>query len=257
MVEDAERDLPDKDHPPIQMIANPAAERRSAAAGGRECDREIGIVFGALLGRRHVAEHHLGARNHAAAAHALHHPAADQHQHAGRRCRDERAGHIDHQRDQQRGAPAVDIGEFAVERRERGRGDQVRRDHPGQFVDVAEYAADGRQRAGQDRLIDRAEEHRQHHAHDDDALFAVRQRLRLAMDCRRRPRAGASSLRTRRGAYRLPRSSALSLRSSFMKRISVAIHGRNVPRLKSRSDQYRQRRLLSYAQWPAKAEIGA
>ncbi len=41
--------FPQKDHPPIQMIANPAAEHRAAAAGGGECDREVGVVFGALF----------------------------------------------------------------------------------------------------------------------------------------------------------------------------------------------------------------
>jgi hypothetical protein len=43
------------------------------------------------------------------------------------------------------------------------------------------------------------------------------------------------------------RSVALSLRSSFITRIYVALRGRNVPDGIT-SDQYRQRRLLSYAQ---------
>ena len=204
--QDAEWNLPNKDHPPIQMVADPAAERRAAAARGGECDREISVILGTLLGRRHVTEHHLGARNHAAAAHALHHAAADQHQHAGCRRRDERTRHVDCERDQQRRAPAVDIGEFAVKRRKRRRGDQIRRNYPRQLVDVAKDAADGRQRAGEDRLIDRAEEHRQHHAHDDHPLFAMRERRRIDTDERR---SGRRDRRTDQGGrivggYRLP-----------------------------------------------------
>ena len=206
------------------MIANPAAKRRAAAAGCRECDREIGVVFGALFGRRHVAEHHLGAGNHAAAAHPLHHPAADQHQHAGRRRRDERTGHIDHQRYQQRNAPAMDIGEFSVERRERGRSDQIRGDHPWQLIDVAEHAADRRQCAGQDRLIDRAEEHRQHHAHDDERFSPCVSGVGSACAVAPPQRQRVGKARGRAAdAYRFPsRSLALSLRSSFIKRTYVA-----------------------------------
>ncbi len=174
---DAEREIPQKDHPPIKVIADPAAERRPGAARGGKGDREIGVIFGAILWRGDIAQNHLRDRGQAAAAAALHDAAADQHQHAGRRRRQQRARHIDAERDQERRAPAVDIGEFAIERGQRRRGDQVGRDQPRQIVHVAERAADGRQRGRQDRLVDRAEKHRQHHADDDEPPVLVRKRL--------------------------------------------------------------------------------
>jgi 2-oxoglutarate dehydrogenase complex dehydrogenase (E1) component-like enzyme len=48
-------------------------------------------------------------------------------------------------------------------------------DQPGQVVHVAEFAADGRQRARQDRGVERAHEHRQQHAEHDEHRLAVRQ----------------------------------------------------------------------------------
>ena len=84
---DAEREIPQKDHPPIKMIADPAAQHRPGAARGGEGDGEIGVIFGAILRRGDVAQNHLRDRGQAAAAAALHDAAADQHQHAGRRRR--------------------------------------------------------------------------------------------------------------------------------------------------------------------------
>ncbi len=67
-------------------------------------------------------------------------------------------------------APAVDVGELAVERRHRGRGEEIGGDDPGQEVGAAERGADGRQRRGDDGGIERGEKHRQQDANDDIAL---------------------------------------------------------------------------------------
>jgi hypothetical protein len=188
----AEREIPQEDHRPVQMIGDPSAESRPRAARGRKSDREIGVIFAAILGRGDVAEDHIGSDGQAAGAAALHHAAADQHQHVRRRRTDERSGHIDAEPDQHRGAAAVDVGEFAVKRGERRRGDQERRDQPRQIMHFAETAADGRQCTGEDRLIDRTEEDRQHHANDDQPLFPVRERRRAGgRHCRHRSRRNA------------------------------------------------------------------
>ena len=70
-------------------------------------------------------------------------------------------------------APAVDVGELAVERRRRGRGEQIGGHHPGQVLDVVEGAAHGRQGGRDDGLIERAQKHRQHQADDDGAGFGM------------------------------------------------------------------------------------
>ena len=52
-------------------------------------------------------------------------------------------------------------------RRRHGVGQQIRRHHPAQVLDVAQHAAHGRQRRRDDGLLQRREEHRQHDAHHD------------------------------------------------------------------------------------------
>jgi hypothetical protein len=139
-----ERHIPQKDHRPMQVLGNPAAERRSAAARGHERDGEISVVTPAFFRRSDVAEHHIGGHDQAAGAAALHHPAENQHQHVGRGGAGKRTDHVDRDPDQHRGPPAVDIGKLSVERRERGRGDQKGGDQPWQIMHLAEIASDGR-----------------------------------------------------------------------------------------------------------------
>ena len=83
--------------------------------------------------------------------------------------------------DQHHHAPAVDVGQLAVERRHRGAGEQVGGHHPGQIAEIAEMAADGRQRGRHDGLVERAEEHRQHDAEHDGADFRMRERARARL----------------------------------------------------------------------------
>ena len=69
----------------------------------------------------------------------------------------------------------MDVGDLAVERHDRGRCQEVDGDQPGQVVHVAEIAPDGRQRARQNGVVERAHEHRQQHAeHDQQGCRCVR-----------------------------------------------------------------------------------
>ena len=70
----------------------------------------------------------------------------------------------------------MDIGELAIERRHRRAGEQIGRHDPRQVIDIAEMPADGRQRGGDDGLVERAEEHRQHDAEHDGPDFGMRER---------------------------------------------------------------------------------
>ena len=73
----------------------------------------------------------------------------------------------------------MDVGEFAVKRRHGGAGEKIGRDDPGQVIEVAEMAPDRRQCGGNNRLVERPKEHRQHDAEDDGPDFRVRERPRL------------------------------------------------------------------------------
>jgi hypothetical protein len=111
---------------------------------------EICVVFAAFLGRRDVAEHHIGSDRQTTGPAALDDPTENQREHVRRSGADQRAGHIDRDTDQHGGPAAVDVREFSVERGERSRGDKKRGDQPRQVVHVAKVAPDGRQRTGQD-----------------------------------------------------------------------------------------------------------
>jgi hypothetical protein len=69
------------------------------------------------------------------------------------------------------------VAQLAVERRDRGRSQQIGGDHPGQILDLAEAAADSGQSGGHDGLVERAQINRQHDAKDDLADFHMRERL--------------------------------------------------------------------------------
>ncbi len=138
------RDIDPEDDRPVQMFGEEAAEQRPEAARGRIGDGEVGVVLAALLRCDQVAEHHHAHRGQAAAAESVQRTPEDQHAHVRRQRADQRARHVDQERDAQREPAAMDVGDLAVERDAGGRGEQVGGDQPRQAVDVAEVAPDGR-----------------------------------------------------------------------------------------------------------------
>ena len=63
-------------------------------------------------------------------------------------------------------ATAVEVGDLAVQRGRRGRGQQVGGDDPGELVEAAELADDRRQGGRDDGLVERGEQHAEHQAAD-------------------------------------------------------------------------------------------
>jgi hypothetical protein len=63
---------------------------------------------------------------------------------------------------------AVLVAELSPDLRGRGRGEQVRGDHPGQMGQAAEVVDDRRQRGGDDRLVERGQQQREHECAVDD-----------------------------------------------------------------------------------------
>ena len=189
-----ERHVEPKNHRPVQMLGDDAAEHRAGGAGDDPDRTGIGLVIAALARRHRVGDDRLGQRHDAAAADALQAAAEDQHQHARRGGAGGRARHEHAERHQHHAAPAVNVAELAVERRDHGRGQQISDHHPGQILEIVEGAADGRQRRRHDGLVQRAEEHRQRQAADDGDDFAPAE---LALG-------GAMAAGIRRDAFDVP-----------------------------------------------------
>jgi len=158
------------------MFGEHAADDGPGDTRGHPYAAEISLILAALARRDHVGNDRLHDRHDAAAAEPLQPARQYQHRHVRRqraqdRARDEQAeGGDDH------GAAAVDVGECAEHRRHRGGGQQICRDHPGQVGNILELPADGRQRRGDDGLVECGQKHGQHQADQDGADFALSKR---------------------------------------------------------------------------------
>ena len=112
-----------------------------------------------------------------AAADPLQAAGQDEDEHGRRQGTGDRAEDEHRDGDQDGDPPAVSVAELPVEGRHGGGGEEIDGHHPGQVLEVAELAADGRQRRGDDGLVERCEQHRQHDAEDDPADLGLAQRL--------------------------------------------------------------------------------
>ncbi len=108
-------------------------------------------------------------RDQAAAADALQGAGQDEDEHGRRQRAGDGSGDEDRNADQHGDAPAVGIADLAVERRHGGGGQKIDRHDPGQVLQVAELAADGRQCRRDDGLVERRQEHGEQDAEDDRA----------------------------------------------------------------------------------------
>ena len=155
------------------MLGQYAAEHRTAEARRHPDAPHIGLVAAALTRRGRVAENGLRQGENAAAADPLQAAGEDERDHVGRNGAGGGAGDENPDAREHHGAPPVDVAELPVERRDHGGGQQIGRDHPRQQFKIAEIAPDGRQRGGDDGLVERGQEHRQHETEHDGADLAM------------------------------------------------------------------------------------
>ena len=169
----------------MQVLGEEAADYRAPDARNREHDADVALIAAALEREHDVAHDHLREREQPAAAEPLQRAADDQHAHVGRERAQRRGRDEDRDGDEQHGTPAVDVAQLAVQRGRGGRGEEIRGHHPGEVLDVGKLAPDRRQRGGDNRLIERAEEHRQQDAEHDGADVGMGKR-RMVGSRRRR-----------------------------------------------------------------------
>jgi hypothetical protein len=175
----AERQVDPEDRRPMQVFGEEPAEHRPGEARGHEDAGDINLIARALPRRDDVGDDRLRERNQAASAKPLQSARQNKRQHGRRERAGGRADHEDGDAGEQGHAPPVDVAELAVERRHGRRGEEVGRDDPGQVRDIVQVAPDRRQGGGDDRLIERRQQHRQHDADYDRPDLGVRQRWGL------------------------------------------------------------------------------
>ena len=160
--DDADGHVHVEDPAPREVGDEEAAEQRAGHRRDREDGADQAHVATALARRDDVGDDRLRADHEAAGPDPLQRAEADQLGHRLREPREHRAGEEDQDRHEEDGLAPVHVAELAVDRRRDRRGEQVRGDDPGEVVEPAEVADDGRQRNRDDRLVERGEEHAEH-----------------------------------------------------------------------------------------------
>ncbi|MNO88603.1 hypothetical protein D3C76_800580 [compost metagenome] len=153
----------DPEHPaPGQVLGQPAAEHRPGDAGHCVHAAEIALVTAPFARWHEVADDRLADRHHAPCTDPLQHTGQHQLLHVlgegagNRRQGEQRDAGKDHP------PPAIQVTQFAVDRHRHRHRYHVPGDHPGQQADIVELCGNGRQRDGDNGLVQRAEEDGQH-----------------------------------------------------------------------------------------------
>ena len=165
--EHADREVDVEDPAPGDLVDEEAAEQRPGDRGDGEDRADQAHVTPALTGRDDVSDDCLRTHHQAAGAYPLEEPEADQLAHRLAETRQHRADEEDDDRREEHGLAPVHVAELAVDRRRDGRGEQVRRDDPRQVVEAAQVTDDRGQRRGDDRLVERRQEHAEHQRGED------------------------------------------------------------------------------------------
>ena len=212
---DAQRHVDVEDPAPRQVLGEEAAQQRPGDAGQAPHTGEVARVATTFARRDDVADDRERQRHQAAGAEPLHGPGGNELPHRLRQTGEHRADDEHHDREDVDGATSVEVGDLAVQRGRRRRGEQVGRHDPGELVEPAEVADDGRQRGRDDGLVESREQHAEHQAAEHHQDLAVRH-VGRAGGCRRCGRGSHADVSV------LGRFGAGSADSESAKRVSVA-----------------------------------
>jgi hypothetical protein len=158
---------------PAQLLGDHAAEQRADHRRYAPRGAEHALPLAALGGREQVGDDRQRAREQTGRADTLHRAERDQLTRTLREPAGERAREKDADRDQQDAAPAVEVGELAVDRHQHCRCNEVRGRDP--YVDARldrEIDLDEWTRSRHDRLIERREQEPEQRANHDGDLLA-------------------------------------------------------------------------------------
>ena len=162
--EDADRDVDEEDPAPGVVVGDPAAQRRP---DHRRHDHAHAVERhrdALLFAREALDQNGLGDRLQRSAAQALQHAKEDQRAERRRHAAEQRTDGEDADARHVEALPAEQGREPAAQRQHDRVGDEIRRQHPGRFVDAGrEVAGDVRQRDVRDAGVEHFHERRQQH----------------------------------------------------------------------------------------------
>ncbi|MNH00129.1 hypothetical protein D3C79_593150 [compost metagenome] len=159
--ENPQRQIDIEDPAPGEMLHQPPAEQRPDHRRQAKHPAEQPLIAPAIGRWDHVAHHRHGHYQQTAATQSLQCPHQDQLRHVLRQSAQHRTEQKHHDGDLQHDLAAEQIAELAIQRHHDGRGQQIGRHDPGQILQPAELADDGRQRGRDDGLIERRQQHHQ------------------------------------------------------------------------------------------------
>ena len=180
----ADRHVDVEDPAPGEVVDEEASDQRAGDEGDREDGADQAHVAAPLTRRDDVGDDRLSADHEAAGADPLEPAEADQLSHRLGEAREHRGGQEDQDRDEEDGLAPVHVAELAVDRRRDRRGEQVRGHDPGEVVEPAEVADDGRERGRDDALVERGQEHAEHQRDEHGAQRRAGQPLVVSHDSR-------------------------------------------------------------------------
>lgn len=152
---------------PGEVVGEVAAQQGAGDRGQAEGGADQAHEPAALAGRHDVRDDRLHADHQAARADTLHRAEGDQLVHGLGPAGERRADDEDQDRELEDAFAAEEVAELAVDRQADGGGEQVGGDRPGHLVQAVQLADDLRQRGGDDHLLERGEQQRQHQSDED------------------------------------------------------------------------------------------
>ena len=171
---DAERQVHVEDPAPAKRGRQEPPEQRTGDAREAEHRAEQARVAATFARRDHVADRGLGTYHQPAASETLQRAERDQLVEVLAQPAERGAEQEDHERALEDDLAPVLVAELPVQRRYHRLREQVGGDDPGDVVQATEVADDRRERGGNDRLVERRQEHDEQQPAEDESKVDLR-----------------------------------------------------------------------------------
>ena len=178
---DQEHPAPARDGEDARRAGEEPPDDRPDHARDAEHREDVALVAGPLAWRDDVADDRERERDEAAGTETLERAERGQHVHRRRERGRRGADQEDDDREHVERLATVVVRELPVQRRRDRRGDEVRRGDPGLHGEPVQVVADRPDRARDDRLVERGQEHAEHQPRQHGQDLPVREGLRAGV----------------------------------------------------------------------------